>query len=221
MSGYRTRWTMLVLTLALAAGAMVAMSHAALAQAQAEERPITLELRDLSIDDALKLIFKSTPYSYVLASNVTGRITLTLNNVTFTQALRAILDIQNLTYRREGNIYYITPKTEATTTQTPVIQEVPASQKKFYWFGPGGRYELQCLDARTITSWFGGWDAFMGIVPWAAEGQGGGGGGASGGGGGGGSAGGTGGGGGGGGGGNRGGGGGGAGGGGGGGGRGG
>jgi len=189
MSGNRIRRSIvLVLTLAVAASALLAMGHMARAQGE-EERLITIDLRDATLDTALDAIFKTTPYSYVLASGVTGRVTMALNNVTFTQALRAILDMQNLTYRREGNVYYITQKIEQAPEQAPVIEEIPASQMNYYWFGPGGRYEPQCLDARIIASWFGvGWEAFMGIVPWPAEsggGTGGGGGGARGGGGGG------------------------------------
>jgi hypothetical protein len=177
---------MAVLTLAVVTSAMFALGHLAWAQTQEEERPITLDLKDAPIDEALKMLFKSTPYSYVLGSGITGRITLTLTNVTFSQGLRAILDIQGLTYRREGNIYYITqkPTTEAVP-QPPVVEEIPASQWHRYWFGPGGRYEFQYLDVRVVAGWFGvGTEAFMGIIPWAAEGMsgtGGGGGGAGGG----------------------------------------
>ena len=179
MSGNRNRFVFPILALAVLAVGMLAPSRAA--YAQEEERLITLDLRDATIDDALKLIFRATPYSYVLSSGVTGRVTLTLNNITFTQALRAILDLQNLTYRREGNVYYITEKQpEAAQPQVPVIQETPASQRKLYWFGPGGRYEFQFLDCRTVTYWFGGWEASMGIVPWPAESGTGGGGGAGG-----------------------------------------
>jgi len=180
MSGYRARLVTLVLILAVALGAALAPGRATYAQ-EGEERLITLDLRDATLDDALKLIFKSTPYSYVLSSDVTGRVTLTLNNVTFAQALRAILDLQNLTYRREGNVYYITQKQPEATQQPQVMNEVPASQMKLYWFGPGGRYEFQFLDCRTVSAWFGGWEASMWIVPWPAEGQGGTGGGGGGG----------------------------------------
>ncbi|MFB3882007.1 MAG: secretin and TonB N-terminal domain-containing protein [Armatimonadota bacterium] len=173
MSGNRARLVTLVLILAVALGAAFAPGRAAYAQ-EGEERLITLDLRDATLDDALKLIFKSTPYSYVLASDVTGRVTLTLNNVTFAQALRAILDLQNLTYRREGNVYYITPKQPETAQQQPeIVREVPASQMKLYMLGPGGRYEFQFLDCRTVSSWFGGWEAYMWIIPWPAENQGG------------------------------------------------
>jgi len=180
MSGNRNRLVVLVLALAVVTGAMLILGHAV--YAQEEERLITVDLRDATLESALNAIFKSTPYSYALSSGVTGRVTVALNNVTFTQALRAILDLQNLTYRREGNIYYITEKQpEAAQPLVPVIQDTPASQRKLYWFGPGGRYEFQFLDCRTVTYWFGGWEASMGIVPWPAESGTGGGGGAGGG----------------------------------------
>jgi len=176
MMGGRTRLVMGVLILAAAVGGLLAATGTA--QAQEEERLITLDLRDATLDDALRLIFRSTPYSYVLAPGVTGRVTLTLNNVTFTQALRAILEMQKLTYRREqGNVYYVMPKPETTTPEVQPGGERPAPRRKIFWFGPGGRYELQYLDVRQVTTWFGGWEAGPQVIPVPVTGGGAGGGG--------------------------------------------
>ena len=189
MQGNRIRFAVLALVVAIAATGIVVMGGRGFAQD--DERLITLDLRDAALDDALRLIFRSTPYSYVLAPGVSGRVTLTLNNVTFSQALRAILDMHKLTYRREaGNVYYITEKLPPTTAPPP-SQEIESARQRLYWFGPGGRYEFQYLDCRQVATWFGfgGWIAGPLISPVAAEGGGGGvgGGGSRGGGGGGGS----------------------------------
>lgn len=190
MQGNRTRFVVLALVVAVAAAGIVMTSGRTFAQD--DERLITLDLRDAALDDALRLIFRSTPYSYVLAPGVSGRVTLTLNNVTFSQALRAILDMHNLTYRREaGNVYYITEKLPPTLPAPPP-QEIESARQRLFMFGPGGRYVFQYLDCRQVATWFGfgGWEAGPLIAPVPAEygggGVGGGGGGGRGGGGGGG-----------------------------------
>ncbi len=171
MTGNRTRLVLLVAALAaVLTGSLVVSDRA---WAQGEERLITLDLRDATLEDALALIFRATPYSYTLAPGVSGRVTLTLNNVTFTQALRAILEMHELTYRKEaGNVYYITRREEGRPVEPMPIptESTLASRQKIYWIGPGGRYELQYLDCRQVSSWFGGTDAGSSIIPVAIEG---------------------------------------------------
>ncbi|MCJ7751554.1 MAG: STN domain-containing protein, partial [Armatimonadetes bacterium] len=79
MQGNRTRFVVLALVVAIAATGIVVTGGRTFAQD--DERLITLDLRDATLDDALRLVFRSTPYSYVLAPGVSGRVTLTLNNV--------------------------------------------------------------------------------------------------------------------------------------------
>jgi hypothetical protein len=171
MTGNRTGLVLLVAALAAVLTGSLVLSDGA--WAQGEERLITLDLRDATLEDALALIFRATPYSYTLAPGVSGRVTLTLNNVTFTQALRAILEMHELTYRKEaGNVYYITRREEGRPVELPSIptESTLASRQKIYWIGPGGRYELQYLDCRQVSSWFGGTNAGSSIIPVAIEG---------------------------------------------------
>ena len=186
MQGKRTRFAVLALTVAIAAAGILVMGGRAFAQD--DERPITLDVREATLDDTLRLIFRPTSYSYVLAPGVSGQVTVMFNKVPFSQALRYILDTHNLTYRREaGNVYYITEKLPDTTPPPPPPQDYESARQRLYWFGPGGRYEFQYLDCRQVANWFGfgGWIAGPLIAPVAAEGGGGGVGGGRGGGGGG------------------------------------
>jgi hypothetical protein len=161
---------MALCVVAALATALAAFAVGDLARAQGEERRITLELRDASLDDALRLVFKSTPYSYVLEPGISGTVTLTLNDVTFSQALRAILDMHDLNYRKgEDNIYYIQRQVEVIAPPTPG-PEAPPARQRIYWIGPGGRYQLQYLDCRLVTQWFGGIVAGSWLVPTAIEG---------------------------------------------------
>ena len=168
MMANRTRLLLMLLLLVVAVTGALAMSAAF---AQDEENRITLDLKDANLEDALRLIFRP-PYSFTLEPGVTGRVTVSLHDVTFSQALRAVLDLNRLTYRKEpNNLYVITRREESqpqptTTPQTTV--EVPASEYPLFWIGPGGRYELQALDARDVASWFGGYMINPLPIPYAA-----------------------------------------------------
>ncbi len=155
-----TRTYTLLVALALLALALSCLSAPVWAQGQTtEERAISLDLRDAPIEDALRIIFRDTPYSFTLEPGVSGRITLSLNDVPFSRALRAILDMNNpkLTYRKEENVYVITTAAAQAPVQPAEIEE-PASEMTVYWLGPGGRYELQYLDCRDVAAWFGGYE---------------------------------------------------------------
>jgi hypothetical protein len=161
-SRHRGRFLAALAAIALVAGC-AALSAPLWAQGSAttEDHPITLDLRDANIEDALRMIFRDTPYSFTIEPGVSGRVTLSLNEVPFARALRAILDINNpkLTYRKEaGDLYVITKQTEDQKPVEPTGPSVtqPAAEQMVYWIGPGGRYELQYLDCRDVATWFGG-----------------------------------------------------------------
>lgn len=148
----------------LCAGLVCAVGSA---WAEAEERAIMLDVRDADLEDTLRLVFKDTPYSFTLESGITARkVTLSLNNVTFSQALRAILEMHDLTYRKEGRIYHIVREPEPVIVERPPVEEVrSAPRQNIYWFGPGGRYELQYLDCRLVAGWFGGSEIASSLIP--------------------------------------------------------
>jgi len=179
MAGNRARLLVMFLGVAVALTGLLAAGGPA--WTQMEERPITLDLKDVQLEDALRLVFKDTPYSFTLAPGLGGRtVTLTLNDVTFSQALRAILGLHGLTYRKApGDIYEIMlePDPGLTSTSNPQDEDVIPARMNLYWFGPGGRYELQYLDCRLVAMWFGGRQIASALIPIAAEGGGGGGGG--------------------------------------------
>jgi len=63
-----------------------------------------LELKDMDILDVLKLVSKKSGLNIVAGSNVRGKITIYLKNVDVWDALRIILETNNLAYERIGNI---------------------------------------------------------------------------------------------------------------------
>lgn len=143
--------------------ALSGSSPEASAEGEAEGKgnsSVSMELRDASLRDALDLLFKDTGASYTLAPGVSGKVTLSLNRVTLDQGLHAILQPNDLTYRKDpGDIYYIT-RSQETTAPEPTSSSgasVPAAQEgEVFFIGPGGIYELQYLDCRDVATWFGG-----------------------------------------------------------------
>lgn len=71
------------------------------------ENLVTLDFRDADVGDVLRTLFKDSGASYALPPEVKGRVTVSLNDVQFSVALRTILDQVKATFRREGNVYSI------------------------------------------------------------------------------------------------------------------
>ena len=64
-----------------------------------------LELKNVGVDEALRLIVRSSGYNLVLGDDVKGNIgTLSLENIPWDQALNLVLQMKKLGYVREGNI---------------------------------------------------------------------------------------------------------------------
>ncbi|MFH1360900.1 MAG: secretin N-terminal domain-containing protein [Candidatus Omnitrophota bacterium] len=63
-----------------------------------------LELKDMDIDDVLKLISKKSGLNIVKGRDVKGRITIYLKNVDVRDALRIILESNDLAYAEDGKI---------------------------------------------------------------------------------------------------------------------
>ena len=176
MAVNRTRLLLIVLGIAVTLTAVPYVGGRA--WAQGEERLLTYDLIQVPLEQALRFVFKDTPYSFTLAPGLEGRtVTLTLNDVTFSQALRAVLGMHDLTYRKgPGDIYEIIPQPEEIANPIPPEgqeQEAIPARMNLYWFGPGGRYELQYLDCRLVAIWFGGRQIGSALTPMGIEGGGG------------------------------------------------
>ena len=76
---------------------------------------ISLDLQDAEIKTVLRMISAVSGYNIVAGSDVSGKITLKLDNVPWDHALEIILKTLKLGQQREGNILRIAP--QATLTQ--------------------------------------------------------------------------------------------------------
>jgi len=100
-----TRTSCLLFGLALL---LLAQPVAGPAGAQNEEHLFSVDFTDAPLEDVLRAVFQDTPYTFTLGPGLDDRrVTTTLANVTFPQALRAILTLHDLTYTTSGGVYHI------------------------------------------------------------------------------------------------------------------
>jgi hypothetical protein len=100
-----TRISWLLFGLALL---LLAQPLAGPAGVQGQERHFTLDFTDAPLGDVLRVVFHDTPYTFTLDSDLEQRrVTITLREVSFSHALRAILSLHDLTYTTSGGVYHI------------------------------------------------------------------------------------------------------------------
>ncbi|MFN7020742.1 MAG: hypothetical protein ACK4WH_05360 [Phycisphaerales bacterium] len=87
-----------------------------------EHNTFTLQLNDEELSNVLKLISIQTQKNIVASKNVTGKVTASLYNVTFDEAMSAILHVNGFTYMTNGNFIYVYTQEE--------YKQIEASLKK-------------------------------------------------------------------------------------------
>ncbi len=70
-------------------------------------KPVSLDLREMDVVEVLKMLSKQQGINLIIDRNVSGRVTLLLNNVEFWEALKAILNSRDLAYAKEGDLVEI------------------------------------------------------------------------------------------------------------------
>jgi type II secretory pathway component HofQ len=70
--------------------------------------PITIEVRDADVRDVLRLIASASGFNLAVSSKVTERITLSLVDVPWDQALDVVLATARLHAERNGNVLSVT-----------------------------------------------------------------------------------------------------------------
>ena len=87
---------------------LLGQSVAGAAVARQEEHRFSVDFTDAPLGDALRILFHDTPYAFSLGPGLEGLpVTLSLNNVTFRQALSAVLALHGLASARSGDVYQI------------------------------------------------------------------------------------------------------------------
>ncbi|MGQ9455491.1 MAG: STN domain-containing protein [Armatimonadota bacterium] len=106
------------------------------------DKIVNLELRDVTIQQAIDAIFQGSNVPYVVRPGLTGKVKeLKLRGLTIDDAIRALADAAKANVRIENGVYIIEPKAGGTDTVTRVTigkrtpfgeteqQEKPATQQ--------------------------------------------------------------------------------------------
>ena len=73
---------------------------------------LVLDLENVNVADALRLLGKFLHLNLVMSANITGTVTLHLQNATPADAFDLLLRSQNLAKSRSGDVWFIAPRTE-------------------------------------------------------------------------------------------------------------
>lgn len=73
---------------------------------------VTMHVADLALSDAMRMLTEPTKRNVIMAEGVTGTVTASMYNVTFEEALRAILISNRLGYRTSGDFIFVYPLEE-------------------------------------------------------------------------------------------------------------
>ena len=67
-------------------------------------KPISLQVRDVDVEDVFRLISEASGFNIILGSDVTGKLTMSLSEVPWDQALDVVLTTLHLGADRHGNV---------------------------------------------------------------------------------------------------------------------
>jgi len=87
-----------------------------------------LSFQDIPIRSVLQILADYYDFSLVAGDNVSGSITIQMDNVPWDQALEMVLRTQNLGSRLEGNVLYVAPATEIAEQEAAELQAVQQAQ---------------------------------------------------------------------------------------------
>ncbi|MFY9402084.1 MAG: secretin N-terminal domain-containing protein [Candidatus Omnitrophota bacterium] len=73
---------------------------------------ISLDLKNVEIVELLRILSLKTQKTIVPSKNISGRVTIYLNNVSFNDVLDIVLLTQGLALNKKGNIYYVMSEAE-------------------------------------------------------------------------------------------------------------
>jgi type II secretory pathway component GspD/PulD (secretin) len=98
--------TKLIVASLLATTMLAGIPMTAFAQSDGDKK-VSLELEQVDVREALRALFKSTGFSYSIAPEVQGLVTVNLHEVAFPTALQNILKQVSATYRVEAGVYQV------------------------------------------------------------------------------------------------------------------
>ncbi|MDO5639283.1 MAG: type IV pilus secretin PilQ [Neisseria sp.] len=95
-------------------------------------RRISLDFQDVEVRTILQILAKESGTNIVASDSVNGKMTLTLKDVPWDQALDLVMQARNLDMRRQGNIINVAPREELLAKDKATLQ----AQKEIEELGP-------------------------------------------------------------------------------------
>ena len=95
-------------------------------------RKISLDFQDVEVRTILQILAKESGVNIVASDSVNGKMTLSLKDVPWDQALDLVMQARNLDMRRQGNIINIAPREELLNKDKATLQ----AQKEIEELGP-------------------------------------------------------------------------------------
>ncbi|KLT73176.1 pilus assembly protein PilQ [Neisseria arctica] len=95
-------------------------------------RRISLDFQDVEVRTILQILAKESGTNIVASDSVNGKMTLSLKDVPWDQALDLVMQARNLDMRRQGNIINIAPREELLAKDKATLQ----AQKEIEELGP-------------------------------------------------------------------------------------
>lgn len=95
-------------------------------------RKISLDFQDVEVRTILQILAKESGVNIVASDTVNGKMTLSLKDVPWDQALDLVMQARNLDMRRQGNIINIAPRDELLAKDKAFLQ----AEKEIAELGP-------------------------------------------------------------------------------------
>ncbi|MBC8139200.1 MAG: hypothetical protein H8F28_25280, partial [Fibrella sp.] len=123
-SAFRSIATASIMTATLLGGTAVISSTPQMAWAQAAPN-VTVDARDAPLRDVLEKVFRAAKVDFSIDPTVVGRVTLTMKEIPFEDALKLILRSSStkFTYTSERGVYLVKP---GTLPAEPLVKPVTA-----------------------------------------------------------------------------------------------
>jgi hypothetical protein len=141
---------------------------AAIPETAPSEEVISLNMRGVDITEVLRVMFRSAGENFSIEPGVSGKVTVSLENVPFNTALRTVLEQVGATFVKEEGIYKVKPEAATATGGISSIG-VPQTPRRLRIV------EVRFVDAEEMARIFGG-RAAGAVAAYGSFGDGGGGG---------------------------------------------
>lgn len=93
---------------------------------------VSLDFQDIDVRTILQILAKESGMNIIASDSVQGKMTISLKDVPWDQALNLVMETRNLDMRREGNVINVAPRDELMNRDTASLEQ----QKKLDDLGP-------------------------------------------------------------------------------------